>query len=141
MDSVQIVIDTNVFISALKSNRGAAYYLLSLIGKTHFEVNISVPLVLEYEAIAKRVIPGLDLTEKDIDDIIDYICLVSNKHEIYYLWRPFLKDPKDDLVLELAVQAGCHHIISFNKRDFFGAEKFGISVYAPWEFLKERGLL
>ena len=80
-------------------------------------------------------------TVSDLDDISNYICFSSNKHKINYLWRPFLKDPKDDLVLELAVKARSRHIITFNKKDFNNISKFGISAVTPWKFLQERGLL
>ena len=141
MKMIQIVIDTNVFISALKNDTGASFYLLSLVGKNEFESNISVPLIMEYESVAHRFLRETNLTVPDLNDILDYICLSSNKHRIDYLWRPFLKDPKDDLVLELSVKARSQHIITFNKKDFKNTSQFGITAVTPWEFLKERGLL
>ncbi len=141
MQKLQIVIDTNVFISALKNDTGASFYLLSLIGKSAFETNISVPLIMEYESVAHRFLKQTNLTVADLNDILDYVCFASNRHKINYLWRPFLKDPKNDLVLELAVKARSRHIITFNKKDFKNISKFGISAVTPWEFLKERGLL
>lgn len=141
MQKLQIVIDTNVFISALKNDTGASFYLLSLIGKSAFKTNISVPLIMEYESVAHRFLKQTNLTVADLNDILDYVCFASNRHKINYLWRPFLKDPKDDLVLELAVKARSRHIITFNKKDFKNISKFGISAVTPWEFLKERGLL
>jgi len=141
MQKLQIVIDTNVFISALKNDTGASFYLLNLIGKSVFETNISVPLIMEYESVAHRFLKQTNLTVGDLNDILDYVCFASNRHKINYLWRPFLKDPKDDLVLELAVKARSRHIITFNKKDFKNISKFGISAATPWEFLKERGLL
>lgn len=141
MKKVQVVIDTNVFISALKNDTGASFYLLSLIGKNKFETNISVPLIMEYESVAQRLLHQTNLTSSDLNDILDYICQVSNRHKINYLWRPFLKDPKDDLILELAVKARSQYIITFNKKDFKNISKFGVNPVTPWEFLKERGLL
>jgi putative PIN family toxin of toxin-antitoxin system len=137
----QIVLDTNVVVSALSSKRGASYKLLSLLGSKQFEINISVSLILEYEDAAKRQIRKTALTRRDIDDILDYLCKVANRHEIFFLWRPYLRDPKDDLVLELAVEARCGFIVTYNKKDFDGAEKFGVRVLTPKEFLEERGLL
>ncbi|MDQ3813482.1 MAG: putative toxin-antitoxin system toxin component, PIN family [Armatimonadota bacterium] len=137
---LQIVIDTNVFVSALRSNRGASFKLLSLVGKsTQFEINLSVPLVLEYEDVANRQLHITGLSAQDVSDIIDYLCSVGNRRQIYFLWRPFLKDPKDDMVLELAVEAQCQYIISFNRRDFAGVEQFGLQVLTPQEFLREIG--
>ena len=141
MKKIQIVIDTNIFISALRNDTGASFYLLSLVGKKEFETNISVPLIMEYESVAHRFLKQTNLTVSDLNDILDYVCFSSNRHKINYLWRPFLKDPKDDLVLELAVKARSQHIITFNKKDFKNISKFGMSAVTPWEFLKERGLL
>jgi predicted nucleic acid-binding protein len=115
--------------------------LLALINSGRFEVNISVPLVLEYEDAARRLIGEIPLTESDIDDILDYICKVANHRKIFYLWRPFLKDPKDDMVLELAVTAQCDFIVTYNQGDFQGAEQFKIKVVTPKEFLQIIGVL
>ena len=80
--------------------------MLSLVGLgRRFEVIVSVPLVLEYEEVAKRQLYTLGLSSDEVDDIIDYICSVPNRRRIFFLWRPYLKDPKDDMVLELAVEA------------------------------------
>ncbi len=141
MSVVQIVIDTNVIIAALRSRGGTAYKLLMLVGKTNFEINLSVPLLLEYEDVTKRLLDDIPLTESVIDDILDYLCGAANQHEIFYLWRPFLKDPKDDMVLELAVAANCEAIITYNQRDFKGIEQFGLRLMTPGEFLTEIGEL
>lgn len=143
MAKLQIVIDTDVFISALRSHQGASYKLLSLIGSEKFEINVSVALVLEYEYVAKRIIIEIALTESDIDDIIDYIRLVANIRKVFYLWRPILKDPNDDMVLELAAGANCDFIITFNKKDFRHQDlkPFGVKALTPKEFLQEIGEL
>lgn len=143
MRPIQIVIDTNVFVSALRSQRGASFRLLSLLGTSErFEINISVPLLLEYEDVAKRQRNESGLTDQDVEDILDYICSVANQRQVFFLWRPFLKDPKDDMVLELAVEAQCDCIVTFNQRDFAGVERqFGIRTPGPREFLQEIGEL
>ena len=140
MRVINIVIDTNVLISALKSKRGAAYKLLNSLVDDAFKPNISVPLFVEYESVAKRSGMVAGLTEQEIDAILDYILSKSNIREIFYLWRPCLKDPKDDLVLEVAVESQSKYIVTFNKRDFVGAEKFGINVLTPQAFMMERGI-
>lgn len=141
MSKYQIVIDTNVWIAALRSKRGASHKLLSLIDSGKFEMNISVPLVLEYEDAAKRLVGEIPLTARDIDDILDFIYLVANQRKIYYLWRPLLSDPNDDMVLELAVTAQCEFIVTFNQRDFRGVEQFGIDAITLQEFLQKIGAL
>ena len=111
----RIVLDTNVLIAALRSNRGASFKLLSLAGTGKYELTISVPLILEYEDVAKRQSRAIGLSHKYIDDIIDYLCQVGDCRPIFFLWRPFLKDPKDDMVLELAVEATCDYVVGLSK--------------------------
>ena len=141
MSKHQVVADTNVFVTALRSQFGASYKLLSLIDKDKFKLNLSVPLALEYEEVAKRMMGEIALNEQEIDDILDFVISNSNQWDIYYLWRPQLKDPGDDMVLELAVTANCNYIITYNVKDFKGIENFGIEVMTPKEFLEMVGEL
>ena len=141
MPVYQIVVDTNVFITALRSQFGASYKLLSLIDEEIYKLNLSVPLALEYEEVAKRMIGEISLSEKEIDDILDFVIHRSNQWHIFYLWRPQLKDPSDDMVLELAVTAGCHYILTYNLKDFKRSDKFGIEAITPKAFLEMVGEL
>ena len=135
----KIVIDTNVFISALKSKKGASFKLIFGTSRDKFEQSISPSLIFEYESVAKRESSNIVLSDSEIDSILDMICKWSIKCEIYFLWRPYLKDPKDDFILELAVESQSDFIITYNKNDFKGIEKFGIKVLNPKEFLKKIG--
>jgi len=140
MDPVQVVLDTNVLVAGLRSQRGASFRLLSLVGADgRFEINLSVPLVLEYESALKR--PGTvpTLTPDDVDSVLDYLCSVGHHREIYFLWRPVLRDPKDDMVLEVAVEASCEFVVTHNLRDFRGIERYGVGALSPSEFLREIG--
>ncbi|MCZ2128512.1 MAG: putative toxin-antitoxin system toxin component, PIN family [Anaerolineales bacterium] len=141
MNRRQIVADTNVFVSALRSQFGASYKLFSLIEKDIYKLNMSVPLALEYEAVAKRMIGEISLSEEEIDNILDFVISNSNRWEIYYLWRPQLKDAGDDMLLELAVTANCNYIVTYNVADFKGIDNFGIQAVTPKEFLKLAGEL
>ena len=136
---VVIVLDTNVLISALRSRKGATFRLLSLVGNGRFDIALSVPLVLEYEGVANRLLPDLGVTVGDLGDILDYLCSVAIHRPVFFLWRPTLPDPKDDMVLELAVDAGSPVIVTFNKRDFVGIDRFGIRVLTPRDYLQEIG--
>jgi len=139
---LQIVVDTNVLYAGLRSRRGASHRLLREIGRhASFRIHLSVPLVLEYEEIAKRHARTLGLTHRDVDDVLDYLCSVAGLHDIFYLWRPFLPDPEDDMLLELAVEAGCQRIVTFNQRDFRGIERFALRAVTPQEFLQEIGVV
>jgi putative PIN family toxin of toxin-antitoxin system len=137
----QVVLDTNVIVSALRSKKGASYKLLMLVGRANFEINLSVSILLEYEDVAKRLLGQIPLTENELDDILDYLCGMANQRDVFYLWRPFLKDPKDDMILELAVSAQSEVIITYNQKDFVGVEQFGVEVMAPKEYLERIGEL
>ena len=141
MKSPDIVLDTNVIISAQRSKRGASAKLMSLIGTGCFEIHLSVSLALEYEYVLRCQSNVLRLTQEDVTDLIDALCALSHHHKIYFLWRPQLRDAGDELVLELAVAARCGYIVTFNRKDFAGAEKFGLKVATPKEFLQEIGEL
>lgn len=136
----QIVIDTNVMIAGLRSRRGKAFRLLELVGTGIFEINLSVPLLLEYKDVLYRLLPELGITRDVVDSVLDYHCSIARIHEIFFLWRPFLPDPKDDMVLELAVRAQCNYILTYNIRDFAGIEQFGIQAVTPQIFFAEIGL-
>jgi len=139
MKKIEVVIDTNVFITSLKSKNGASFKLLFEVSKEQFELNISSALIFEYEDVAKRKSTKLALSNSQIDSILDMICKSSNKCQIFYLWRPFLKDPKDDFILELAIESQSEFIITYNVNDFKGVDKFGIKVATPKDFLKMIG--
>ena len=132
---MRVVIDTNVLVSALKSRRGASFALLQLLGSDAFTPVVSPPLCVEYEDVLRR--PGMipAMTEEDITDYLDYVLSVSEETLIHYLWRPFVADPKDDLVLEVALAGGASHIITHNTADFRAVAALGISVVTPGEFL------
>lgn len=136
-----MLLDTNVLVAGLRSRNGVAFRLLSLVGTGHFQICLSVPVVLEYETVLLDQVEQLYLTAADVGDLLDYFCSVAKQQEVYFLWRPYLKDPKDDLVLEAAVAGSCEAIITYNRRDFAGAENFGIRILTPGQFLRHIGEL
>jgi len=138
---MKIVIDTNVLFTALRSSRGASYKLVSLLPSGRFSITISVPLIIEYEDVLRRGKLPASISEKDISDFLDFLCYVGYRQDIFFLWRPFLPDPSDDLVLEVAVAGGCDAIITYNKRHFKNVEKFGLRILDPKEFLSEIGVI
>jgi len=138
---LRVVLDTNVLVAASRSKWGASAKLLSLVGTGLFEICVSVPLLLEYEAVVLRDVEP-ESTEWGVrTDILDYLCKVAMQQEIFFLWRPYLRDPKDEMVLEVAVAGGCSAIISYNKKDFAGADKFHLAIRSPKEFLGDIGAL
>ena len=133
---VKVVLDTNVLVAAFRSRNGASFELLRLLGsEAPFRPCLSVPLVLEYEMALRRL---ADVDDARVAAVLDYLCEVSELKEIFFLWRPFLSDPGDEMVLEVAVWGGAEVIVTHNLRDFAGVEdRFGIRVLSPSAFLVE----
>ena len=129
---VRVVLDTNVLVSAFRSREGVAFRLVSLLREGRFEISISVPLVLEYEDVLLRATP---LDEESVLAVVRYLSSVANRQKIFVLWRPSLPDPKDDMVLELAVASRAQYIVTYNRKDFAAAERFGIRAVTPKAFL------
>jgi predicted nucleic acid-binding protein len=141
MKRCHVVIDTSVLVAALQAGRGASYKLLLLVGSGKFDVHISAPLVLAYEDAARTLLEEIPMTERGIDDILDYVCAAAQRQQVLYLWRPFLRNLKDDMVLELAVTGQCDLIVTDNEKGFQGVEQFGLRVVTPQQFLEEIGEL
>ena len=139
MSRLRIVLDTNVLVSALRSRRGASHQVLTRIGSGLFDTSISVALFLEYEDAAKRLVKRGGLSTSDIDVVLNYVASSSDHQRIFYLWRPYLRDVKDDMVLELAVAAQADAIITYNARDYKGIEHFVIRLLKPHELLEAIG--
>ncbi len=133
------MLDTCILVAALRSNHGASHQILRALGTDQFNIALSVPLLLEYEAVLSRESIGVDLDEQGLRTLLDYICSIGKQHDIHYMWRPVLKDPSDEFVLELSVKANCQYIVTHNVKDFVGAEKFGLDVIRPGAFLLALG--
>jgi putative PIN family toxin of toxin-antitoxin system len=133
---LRIVLDTNVLVAASRSKQGASFALISEIPSEHFQICLSVGLYAEWAEVLSRpgnLPPGL--TAVDAQNFVRYLASQAHLQEIHFLWRPFLADSDDDMVLELALAAGCQHIITYNTAHFRGAEQLGIEVLTPREFL------
>ena len=136
----RIVLDTNVLVEGLRSRLGASNRVLSLVGSGRFTHVVSVALLFEYEAAVMRPESGIRLPRPVLNDVLDYICAAGQRQQIYFLWRPTLPDPSDDLVLEVAVHGQCDRIVTFNTRDFTGSAQFGVHVETPSKFLRSLGV-
>jgi predicted nucleic acid-binding protein len=136
MTLVLVVLDSNVLVAGFRSRNGASFRLLQLLRAGRFQVAVSVPLVLEYEAELVRHANTLGWRRQDAEGVVDYLCRIAHRQNIHFLWRPTLTDPKDEFVLELAVAAGCDAVVTHNVKDFAGASTFGLRVLSPSEFLK-----
>ncbi len=131
----QIVLDTSVVIAALRSRRGASFELLRLVGDERWQLHVSTALLLEYEAVARREAEAFWLRPELIEAVLDFLCANAQEHRISFRWRPFLPDPDDDFILELAVTARAQYIVTHNLRDFAGVEAFGLRSITPAQLL------
>lgn len=133
---IRAILDTNVLVAALRSNQGASFRLVQMLGaEAPYRLMLSVPLVLEYEMALKR---KTSLTPSQVEAFVDYVCQVGEHREIHFLWRPFLRDVRDEMVLEVAVESEAEFIVTHNVRDFAEVEaRFGIRVVRPGAFLLE----
>ncbi len=143
---MKILIDTNVIVAALLSVNGVSNRLLTwLFMQDRKLLVMSNTLVTEYEDVLLREKHRSlykDFSTEDLTSFIDDICLISHHQKINFLWRPFLKDIKDDMVLETAFNASSDYIITYNQKDFHGVKKhFGIKIITPKEFLKIVGAI
>ena len=133
---LRVVFDTNVLAAALRSKRGASFQLLSMLPSPKFQLAVSVPLYLEYLDVLMRpeVKPG-EISNADVLGFVRKTLDYSHKQSICFGWRPWLKDPNDDMILELAIASQSSYIVTFNLKDFTKIELFGIEAITPSNFL------
>ncbi len=133
---MKVVFDTSVLVAAARSNRGASHALLARLPDAGFQTVISVGLFAEYRAVLLRPENLLQRTDPQAEGFLDFLISTSYLQEVFFRWRPTLPDANDDLILELAVAAGCRYIVTHNLRDFRGMEPWGIAAVTPGDFLK-----
>ena len=133
---MRVVLDSSVLVAALRSRRGASFALVQALRAGQFEIAVSVPLVLEYEAVLLRHASELGLLPGEAIGIVDYLCAIGHRQEIHFLWRPALNDPADEFILELAVAAQCDAVVTHNVRDFSSAQPCNVRVRTPAGFLR-----
>lgn len=130
--ALSFVLDTDVVVAALRSDRGASRQLLLAALDRQFELLLSVPLILEYEAVLTRPqhLAASGLSSADIKHVLDDLAAVAKQVRLAFRWRPRLSDPDDDMVLETAINGSA--IVTFNQGDFAGGMKgFDSAVILP----------
>ena len=133
------VLDTNVVVAGLRSPTGASALLLDYALRRRFRLLLSVALALEYESACsdpvQRIVSGL--TEVEVGAIVAALCRVSEPVSARFLWRPQLRDPADEMVLEAAINGEADALITFNRKDFGDApQRFGIPMLFPQQALR-----
>jgi putative PIN family toxin of toxin-antitoxin system len=133
---LRVIFDTNVLAAALRSKRGASFALVSLLPSTKFELAVSLPLYLEYlDVLTRTEIKPAGISDADISNFVGEITRYAQTQNIYFLWRPWLRDEKDDMILELAIASQADYIVTFNLKDFQNIEIFSVEAISPADFL------
>jgi putative PIN family toxin of toxin-antitoxin system len=138
--AVRLVLDTDVLVAALRSDKGASRQLVVLALDRKIELLVSVPLMVEYEAVLTRPahLTASGLSAAEVNEILDGMAGVITPVRLRFLWRPKLNDPADEMVLETAVNGGADSLVTFNIRHLaVAAREFGIRVIRPPDALKE----
>ena len=133
---MRVVLDTNVLVATIRSRNGASFELLSLLPDPRFQIALSVVLFTEWQEVLSRpenLSPGKG--PEDARGFLRYLASIAHLQDVYYLWRPFLRDPDDDMVLECAVASGSRYLVTHNLRDFKKITELGVQPLSPAEFL------
>jgi putative PIN family toxin of toxin-antitoxin system len=136
---MRLVLDTDVVVAAMRSPSGASSALLEAALGDKVTLLANVALMLEYEAVCGRRehMGTAKFNSKQLSIFLDAIAALVEPVESHFIWRPQLRDPSDEMVLEAAVNRAADAIVSFNSRDFGPAPtRFGIRVLLPREALR-----
>jgi putative PIN family toxin of toxin-antitoxin system len=129
-----MVLDTDVVVAAMRSTSGASAAILRCIRQGQAVMLLSVPLALEYEAICQkdeqRLAAGLSKRQATI--FVSAVIAMAEPVETHFLWRPQLRDPNDEMVLEAAVNSQADALVTFNLKDYGAAPgRFGVDLLLP----------
>ena len=134
---MRIVLDTCVLVAAARSLEGASNRILRSLPIDGIEPCLSVVLYAEWQEVLSRP-ENLQArqTPEDAQAFLRYLASICHHQDVHFLWRPFLKDPDDDFILELAFAAGARYIVTHNTRDFAGSDQLGIQAMTPGDFYR-----
>ena len=131
---MRVALDTDVIVAALRSHTGASHVLLQELRLGHLEAVASVPMLLEYEEVLLREEhrEAIGMTAEEIAAFLDGLAALLRPVLPYFLWRPRLRDPDDEMVLDAAVNGHAEAIVTFNVQDYLPAAlQFRVEVLTP----------
>ena len=134
---MRVVLDTSVLVAAARSRNGASFQLMSLLPSRDFEMALTVALYTEWQAVLTRPEHRPPrVTVQATLAYLRYLASIAHLQDVHFLWRPFLRDPDDDMLLECAVASGCRFIVTHNVKDFQRAASLNVRAIKPAEFLR-----
>ena len=133
---MRVVLDTSVLVAASRSRQGASFRIVSMLPTPAFEIALTVAVYTEWQAVLTRPehLPT-GVTAEDALAFLRYLASIAHLQDVHYLWRPFLRDPDDDMLLECAVASGCKFIVTHNVKDFRRVEDLSVRAISPADFL------
>ena len=134
--TLRVILDTSVLVAAARSRDGASFQLLSMLPSGKFEIALTVALYTEWQSVLTRpehLPPGANA--EVATGFLRYLASIAHLQDVHFLWRPFLRDPDDDMVLEFAVASGSQYVVTHNVKDFKRAPELKVNAITPAEFL------
>jgi putative PIN family toxin of toxin-antitoxin system len=136
---MRLVLDTDVVVAAMRSPSGASAEILRFIRREQVTLLLSTAMMLEYDAVCTRPehLSAADLSTKDAEEFLNAIAFLAKPVEIHFRWRPQLRDPNDEIILETAINGNADHIVTFNIKHYGNAPAaFGIEVLRPADVIR-----
>ncbi len=133
---MRVVLDTSVLVAAARSRNGASFELMSMLPSRRFEPALTIALYTEWQAVLTRPehLPPGATAEMSLG-YLRYLASIAHLQDVHFLWRPFLSDPNDDMVVECAVASGSQFIVTHNIKDFRRVEELKLQAVKPADFL------
>ena len=133
---MRIVLDTSVLVAAARSRNGASFKIVSMLPTPEIEIALTVAVYTEWQAVMTRpenLPPGA--TPDDALAFLRYLASIAHLQDVHFLWRPFSRDPDDDMIVECAVASGCEYIVTHNVKDFRRVKELKVQAITPAELL------
>lgn len=133
---MRVVLDTSVLVAAARSRNGASFKLVSMLPDPEIEIALTIALYTEWQAVMTRsenLPPGA--TADEALAFLRYLASIAHLQDVHFLWRPFSRDPDDDMILECAVVSGSEYIVTHNVKDFRRVEELNVQVITPADLL------